>query len=401
MKIHCRPSAPIALILLIAFAGFAYAAEQVQFGRKLVVGDKFTFSRSAMIDSSQSMSSNGQVLQQVAQKGTQTRSGTVVVEAVDEKGIATKSTYTFDKNCTDEVTIAGQQPQSQASALAGKTITVTRTGEKDLNYSPEVDAASAKELKEMFTPDDKLLPTKPVSVGDTWDIDPVELKQMVPPGAQVDAKAQGKLISVETVAGRQVANVEVTMSLNATANGMTIKSEMQGKGKIDVQSGQPIEVEFSGPTKGSGRQQTPQGAIDVAIESKIGLSMKMKREASGGGGGAAVNPVPGPGPGPGPVAPNPLGQGGGSDFAGTFSNEKLTVKLISGFAGWTGTFKTGDKEYPISAATTNGSKITGKFTVDGNAFEFEGTLDGKTLTISTGGATHTLTRAAAANPLGK
>lgn len=390
MQIHRNPSYRLALVLFLAWAASAQAAEQVQFGHKLATGDKFTFSQVMVSDNAISVSSNGQVVQQIQQKMTQNRAGTTSIEAVDANGKPTKTTFVFDKSSGGETSMNGQPGQSVASSLAGKTITVTRTGEKELNYSAEVDEAAAAELKEMFTQEHTLLPSKPVSVGDSWDIDPSELKAMMP-GGQMDAKAKGKLISVETTGGRQVATVEFTIGMNGAMQGLNMTSDFQGKGTVDVLSGQPIDIEIGGPIKASGRQQTPQGAVDIAMTGKMTMNIKSKREASGGGGGGeVVKPVPGG---------NPLA--GAPDFAGTYSNEDMTVKLVSGIAGWTGTIKRGDKEFPISNATTSGSKITGKFSVGADAFDFDATLDGKTLTLSTGGATYTLSRAASANPLGK
>lgn len=386
MQFQRYQSCLAALAMFLMSASAVNAAEQVTFGRKMAAGEKFTFSQVVVSDNSISVSSNGQVIQQVQQKMTQNRAGTTSIEAVDESGKPTKTTFVFDKTTGTETAMNGQPAQAVPSSLSGKTVTVTRTGEKELNYSTEMDEAAAAEVKEMFTQEHTLLPSKPVTVGDSWDIDPAELKSMMPPGG--DAKAKGKLLSVETTGGRQIATVEFTIAMNGAMQGMAMNFDLQGKGTVDVVSGQPVDVEISGPLKASGRQQTPNGALDVAMTGKMTMNMKSKRE---GGGGGPVVPV---NPGGNPLAAAP-------DFAGTYSNEDTTVKLVSGIAGWTGTIKRGDKEFPISKATTSGSKITGKFTVGADAFDFDATLDGKTLTLSTGGATYTLTRAASANPLGK
>lgn len=386
MRIQHKQSCLVALAIFLLSATAASAAEQVTFGRKMAAGDKLTFSQVVVSDNTISVSANGQVVQQVQQKMTQNRAGTTSIEAVDESGKPTKTTFVFDKTTGSETAMNGQPAQAMPSSLSGKTVTVTRTGEKELNYSTELDEAAAAEVKEMFTQEHTLLPSKPVTVGDSWDIDPAELKSMMPPGGE--AKAKGKLLSVETAGGRQIATVEFTIAMNGAMQGMAMNFDLSGKGTVDVASGQPVDVEISGPLKASGRQQTPNGAVDVAMTGKMTMNMKSKREGAGGGPVVPVNP------GGNPLAAAP-------DFAGTYSNESMTVKLVSGIAGWTGTIKKGDNEFIISKATTSGSKITGKFTVGADAFDFDATLDGKTLTLSTGGATYTLTRAASANPLGK
>ena len=86
------------------------------------------------------------------------------------------------------------------------------------------------------------------------------------------------------------------------------------------------------------------------------------------------------------------------NFRGTYSDKTMAVKLVSGFAGWTGTVKKGETEFIITKATTRGAKMTGKFTHGADSFDFDATLDGETLKFSTGGETYTLTRA---NPPGK
>lgn len=393
MKLFLKTSCLLALGILLAFGSQTHAAEQVQFGRKLEAGEKFNFTQTMVMDNAITVSANGQVVQNVQQKMTQNRVGSTSIEAVDDKGRPTKATYTFDKSSGGEMSMGGQPAQPIPSSLSGKTVTVTRTGEKDLTFSPDVDQAGQAELTEMFLQEHTLLPSKPVNVGDSWDIDPSELKSMMPPGGQMDAKAKGKLLSVENTGGRQVATVEFSISMSGAVQGMTMKSDLGGKGTIDVVSGQPIDVEISGPIKGSGRQQTPNGAFDVAMDGKMTMNLKASR--GGGGAGAGGNPgvtIPA-------VGGNPLGAA--PDFAGTFTNADMTVKLVSGVAGWTGTIKKGNNEFPISKATTNGSKISGKFTVGADAFDFDASLDGKTLTLTTGGATYTLTRAASANPLGQ
>jgi hypothetical protein len=211
MKVHRKQLSILAFLIFATGAATAHAAEQVEFGHRLAAGDKFTFSQTMVSDNAISVSSNGQVIQQVQQKMTQNRLGTTSIEAVDANGKPTKTTFVFDKTTGGEMSMNGQPGPAQPSSLAGKTITVTRTGEKELNYSAEVDEAAAAELKEMFTQEHTLLPTKPVSVGDSWDIDPSELKSMMPPGGQMDAKAKGKLLSVESTGGRQVATVEFTI----------------------------------------------------------------------------------------------------------------------------------------------------------------------------------------------
>jgi hypothetical protein len=270
----------MAVLALLCTAGSALAAEQVTFGRKQAAGDKYSFNQTMTMDNTVSVSANGQVVQQVKQGMTQNLVGTLAIEAVNADGRPTKAVYTFDKSSGGEQSMNGQK-QPVPSGLAGKTLTLTRDGDK-VTVDPQVDPAAEKEVTNLFKDDTNFFPKKPISVGDTWEIDPNEFKSMLPPGGQANGKASGKLLSVETVNGRQVADVEVNLSISAAVQGITMKFDMQGKGKVDVASGQPVEMEMKGPIKGSGRQQTPQGAVDIAMDGNMSMTMKNKPEAHGG-----------------------------------------------------------------------------------------------------------------------
>jgi hypothetical protein len=94
--------------------------------------------------------------------------------------------------------------------------------------------------------------------------------------------------------------------------------------------------------------------------------------------------------------------GGAKGFAGTFKGDGLTVELApAGGAGGglTGTITLGDRKFPASAAPADG-KLAGRFESEGTEHEFTAAADGNTLTLTTGGATYRLKRAAA-NPLAK
>ncbi|HVX83709.1 MAG TPA: hypothetical protein VH253_02735 [Phycisphaerae bacterium] len=95
-----------------------------------------------------------------------------------------------------------------------------------------------------------------------------------------------------------------------------------------------------------------------------------------------------------------------SPFAGTFSNDKLTVQLDASPASpsaFSGTFTLGPSKFPATATLANHS-LSGTFTASGNPFPFTATLDGDRLILVTAGTTYALTRAghnplAADNPL--
>jgi hypothetical protein len=90
-----------------------------------------------------------------------------------------------------------------------------------------------------------------------------------------------------------------------------------------------------------------------------------------------------------PAAPTP--------FAGTFSNDKLTVVLSASGHDYVGTISLGGNSFPATA-TANDQGLTGVFTASGKQFSFTATLANDQLTLISGGQTHTLARGAANPP---
>jgi hypothetical protein len=85
--------------------------------------------------------------------------------------------------------------------------------------------------------------------------------------------------------------------------------------------------------------------------------------------------------------------------AGKYSDGNLTVDL-SGSDSLTGTISLSGNQYPATAHA-NGNSVDGSFAASGINFPFKATLDGDTLTFTSGDKTYTLKRvSAAANPLG-
>src|SRR5687768_7981944 len=184
--------ASVAVVVALLASAAAVHGQQITFGKRAEVGQRATFKTD--VGTQMKISVAGQNIDQTMKVN---RSATVTIEAVDAAGRPTKATYVFDNNNTGEMVMAGQR-QEMASGLAGKTVTVTRNGE-ELDYSVQLDDESKKELKEMFTPESGMLPSKPIGVGETWEVTGDDLKKLMPQGqgGNVEAKGTGKLLSVE------------------------------------------------------------------------------------------------------------------------------------------------------------------------------------------------------------
>ena len=89
----------------------------------------------------------------------------------------------------------------------------------------------------------------------------------------------------------------------------------------------------------------------------------------------------------------------GASMAEKYSDGQLTVELAGTGDSLTGTFTLNNQQFPV-VARSNSANIEGTFTVGSDAFPFTATLDGSTLTLTSGGKTYSLKRISPpANPL--
>jgi hypothetical protein len=103
-----------------------------------------------------------------------------------------------------------------------------------------------------------------------------------------------------------------------------------------------------------------------------------------------------------PTAGNPLS--GAIGYAGSFVGEGIAVRLQTGRGGYTGALVYQGQEYPVQATATGG-RLQGTFSVGGQAYAFEATLQGDDLALVSDGNTYRLRREAGAagpaNPLSR
>ena len=100
------------------------------------------------------------------------------------------------------------------------------------------------------------------------------------------------------------------------------------------------------------------------------------------------------GQGTNPLAPAEQRQG----LAGTFAGDGLTLELQGNGDQYTGQLLFGDQAYPLVAQAV-GNTLSGTFESGGSRFEFTATLEGHSLTFTTGGAAYVLRPDHACNPL--
>lgn len=385
------------LAMLCLASASVLKAEEVRFRQVFAPGDKIAFKQTVASQSNIVASANGQVMQQMKQDQSQLQSGTMTVDEVGPDGKITKATFVFSPDCG--MTMDGPMgKQAQPSSVAGKTITVTqKTNAKDLDFSDQVDQAGAVEITQMFRNDGSMMPAKPIEVGQEWKIDPDDLKNMIPPGANAEASGSGKVLSVKTVNGRQVAEVELGMSIVGNMEGMKMDTRVGGKGLIDVQTSRPVDITLSGPMSVSGQQQGPNGQA-ITIDVKGTLNVASASTITGKPVGAMNQPgAEGPAIGPGPSAP--AGNQGQMlpSPTGVYTDGKLTLSLP---ANGKPTIQLGDKTYDIADTAWDGKSLNGAFSAGGQSYPFKAVFNADTVEFESGTRKSTLKKqGGAANPL--
>ena len=98
-------------------------------------------------------------------------------------------------------------------------------------------------------------------------------------------------------------------------------------------------------------------------------------------------------------AANPLGGANPDPFAGTYSDDTLTLVLEGTSGTYTGTMGLSGQTFPVQA-TANGNALSGTFSSQGATFTFTATLDGTTLQLTSDGNAFMLQKEAPKNPLG-
>lgn len=155
------------------------------------------------------ISMNGQQ-NPVQQNMGQNRAGKVQVLEAQGADRQPRQLLSCSPNCTGYMETVGQGKQDQPFALTGQTVTAVR--QPDGSYTLEGNpCADASEVDDYVKIEEGMFP-KRASPGDSWDVAPEEFAKAM----QMDPLAkerQAKLVSVDAVGGRQVASIDINLSL--------------------------------------------------------------------------------------------------------------------------------------------------------------------------------------------
>ncbi len=401
----CLTLAAAALLGLI-LTDAALAADKVPLRLNMQPGMTWTFDSSQNISMDNKATVNGQT-QPYSMKMESKHVGKAEVVAVSN-GEPTSIKLTFGEDCGSSMTM-GQQSQKQPYPYAGKTITITKNADGTVSddFDGQADPQSASELHSAMVSEKVIFPQQPVDIGQEWKADPKVLAQVADlSGPNDHAGMTLKLLEVGSANGHPTATVKVSMAIVRNLNGMDTTVILQGKAVVDMATGHTISNDMKGTmeTKGEQPGPGPNGQqVTYQIEGNGTIQSTMSAPITGGATTPAIantdTPVQ-------PLTPlndnpgvNPLSPSAPSPFAGKFTDGKLTIELTAANDGYGGTLTLGDKKFPAKASATD-TKLTGSFKSAGHDFPFSGTIDGDTLSFTSGKTTYTLKRQVeAVNPL--
>ncbi|MGD8453299.1 MAG: hypothetical protein PVJ57_15895 [Phycisphaerae bacterium] len=390
----------VAVLTFAAVASaVAVAQERYTLRPRFAIGERWSEQRTNTAEMTTAIKVNQQVFERHQQSTRNTLELEWEVLAL-EGGAPTAARVTFGPNCGTQVLQDGQS-QSIKFPGAGTTVTARRLPDGGVKYEP----ASAENpevegvFENLFEVDDGAYPRQPIAVGESWSWDRSAIASAFELAAEDEGSVTCTLKAVRNEQGRQIAEIEFKITLKQgqaqEGGGQRIatltESNLSGQGQMDIAAGRLISLKLSGNVVTSGIIYVADEDGQLLPQADVEGTGKIVLESHGRlvGGGSPSSPG---------TTSAPSGQ---TDFAGEYSNAELTLTLSSTADGWTGSIKMGEREFPVRASST-GNTLRGQFQSDDHWFDFEGTLPGTTLTLTTGGKTHTLQKKTPppVNPLG-
>lgn len=392
----------VGAVALVARLPIAAADDTYAIKLKLTAGQKWAFDVTSSMKQKGSVSANGQVAQDIDQGFETRRKGTLEVLQVSG-GLPTQIRVSYDGDSFSSGKITGQP--MPAFALAGKTVTISKGDNGDIQYgadAPNLDDATKRELAQLLEPDRIMYPRQPVSVNQEWDGDTAPLVKQFQLSPDDKATVRCKLRSVAADQGRSIADVSITADILKHDQGfIETRTALTGSTQIDLQTGQPLVADMRGKMTTTGQKQVNGAdgnpvAIAVAADGDIQVHQVVRflntpdanaPDALQGG----FNP-----PAP-PMARPAVPPANAPTFAGAFKSDALTLDLTPDGDQYTGSLTIRDKKLPVQAKA-NGDQLTGSFESEGAKFNFTATLANGTLTLTSDNNTYTLKKVVS-NPL--
>lgn len=398
------PRSPIvATVAIVACTAlitpFAVAQQRYTLQPRFAVGQRWSEQRTNNVEMATVIKVNQQVYERHQQSSRNTLALEWEVLALND-GVPTAARVTFGSECGSQVQQDGQS-QTVPFAAAGKTITARLQPNGDVTYepasaeSPEVQAV----FENLFEVNEGAYPRQPIAVGESWNWDKAAIAGAFDLGADDEGTVTCTLKSVRTERGHEIGEIEFKIQFKQgqaqEGGGQRVatltESKLNGRGEMDITAGRLISLKLAGEMVTNGiiyaadENGTLQPQADIVGVGKVGLESRARLLSGGGQASTGGDATP----------------AGPADFTGEYSNDALTLTLKRAADGFAGTIKMGERELPVRA-TAAGDKLRGQFQSDNHWFDFDATLSGSTLTLTTGGKTHTLQKKTPApvNPLG-
>ncbi len=260
---------------IVAASRFTRAQETYPLKLSITPGEKWTFDVNSAVKLKGQVTAGGQPLQQIDQSMGQRRKGTIEVLSADA-GLPTAMKVTFDNESANTGNVNGES--SPAFALAGKTVTVTRSENGAItNDLPEPpNEATLAELNKLLDPDTSIYPKRPVAIGEEWDGDTAALIKQFQLRADDKVSLKCKLLTQSQINGRKVADVRLVVEVTKREQGSVItKTTLGGVSRIDIKTGETLVADILGriSTRGSQQVDAPDGKplnCDVAADWNVG-----------------------------------------------------------------------------------------------------------------------------------
>jgi hypothetical protein len=383
--------------LLAGSAGRCTAQEKYTIKPNYQEGLQWNCTMTRTQNSSQSVHSGGQLLGQTTLQVESAYAASMRVAAAKD-GLPTDMRVEFAKECSDTLTMQGQAPQKGPSPMAGQTVTFHKGEDGNLSsdFKGELPPQMLQYLNSFIYPESTLYTLKPVAVGEEWAGDP----QTVAKSFQLQGQDKGgvtcKLLSVNQVGGRQVAQIKYSAAclrkIPLQNQAADCKLVLQGTSDVDMQSGLVLTYNLKGTVDVSGTTQQNGQMVQTDNNSDVTITLAATPSGAAPVAGGAANATA--------ANPAPTPAASAADFAGNYTGDKINIELINSAGQITGTITMGQQKFPLTASL-DGQTLKGTFESGGNKFEFTATLQGNMLKFNTGGNSYTLQKPAVApiNPL--
>jgi hypothetical protein len=304
--------AAAAALALAAGAAAARAQDAIRIAPAHRPGERWSFEESARQSSRVKIVANGQVTQEIEQQATDGRSGTLeVLEARDGEPVAVRASFgpncgehaekkAFVHDATGELKQVGADPPlDRRYDFAGHTAAIRRT--PDGHAQIECDATlgdDRKKLESFVNAAEKgYFPKHPVKPGDRWIADDSALSKAFELKPEDRGVMKCKLRALETVEGRATAVLDIAIAVVKVAEQwIQVQIDMEGTGRVDLETGQMLDLDMRGPITTSGARDVPGQNGQIVKIAVDGTGEAAYR--------ATARPLPPAGPGAAPPPPS-------------------------------------------------------------------------------------------------